>query len=496
MTANEPLPERLPSWERRLLVGFWLGLVLFGALVEYRSAFMRRRMGDLGCYLRAAWAVRTGGSQLYHITDDNGWHYNYPPLFAILMAPLADPPGKDLANLTGATVGLLAAPGAGPLLATAALPGTYPPVDPGPPPTVPYLPYAVSVGVFYVLSLICLVVALHVLAGALEQTSRRSELARQPVGRRRWWWLRMVPLYVCLPPILHSLMRGQANLVLLALLCGLAAALIRGRSLTAGLCLAGAICLKIYPAFLALVPLWRRDRRCLVGCALGLFVGLVLIPVAALGPAQTLVCYKEQYQVLIAPALGMGTDQSRAEELIQVPATDSQSFLATIHNTLHLDPWTRPLHASAIVRKVHWLLGATFTLMTLLAARRHRTSTGAPVALFVGALTLIMLLLSPVCHTHYFLLAIPAFMGLLAVSWERSDSLLGKGLLCLIGIMEVGFILPLLPACQVLRDCGLMMYAMLGLWLTACISLARLPTQGREDRRQAAEVPGNALKVA
>ena len=25
-------------------------------------------------------------------TDDNTWHYNYTPLFAILMAPLADPP--------------------------------------------------------------------------------------------------------------------------------------------------------------------------------------------------------------------------------------------------------------------------------------------------------------------------------------------------------------------------------------------------------------------
>src|SRR5262249_31204322 len=76
-------------------VGLWLLLCvifLFGVLVEYRSVFLQRRMTDLNCYLRAGWAVRQGGADLYHTSDDNGWHYNYPPLYAILLAPLADPP--------------------------------------------------------------------------------------------------------------------------------------------------------------------------------------------------------------------------------------------------------------------------------------------------------------------------------------------------------------------------------------------------------------------
>ena len=35
-----------------------------------RSAFMQRRMTDLGVYLRAGWAVRSG-ADIYDVTDDN-----------------------------------------------------------------------------------------------------------------------------------------------------------------------------------------------------------------------------------------------------------------------------------------------------------------------------------------------------------------------------------------------------------------------------------------
>src|SRR5262249_39700762 len=194
-------------------------VIAFGVLVEVRSAFLKRRMGDLGCYLRAAWAVRTGGD-LYAVTDDNHWHYNYPPLLAILMAPLADPPpGEDGARRP---------------------------------------PYAVSWAVWYVFSVLCLAVGVHVLARALEKTSARPEVRNQPAGCRRWWALRLWPVLVCLPPIGHTLMRGQVNLLVLALFCAAAAATVVGRRFQAGLWLSGAVSIKIYPAFLLLYPLWRR----------------------------------------------------------------------------------------------------------------------------------------------------------------------------------------------------------------------------------------------
>src|SRR5204863_4567314 len=152
----------------------------------------------------------------------------------------------------------------------------------------------------------------------------------------------LLPILACLPAVGGSLMRGQVDMLLLALLCGTLAARLRGRSAWAGLLLAGAICVKVIPAFLLIEPLWRRDGRCLAGCLLGLGLGLVVIPAAALGPERTLAYYEEWAHVLIEPALGAGADQSRAKELIEVTATDSQSLQATLHNTLYPDRETRP----------------------------------------------------------------------------------------------------------------------------------------------------------
>ena len=55
---------------------------------------------------------------------------------------------------------------------------------------------------------------------------------------------------------------------------------------------------------------------------------------------------------LILPALARGEDKSRADELINVTATDSQSFLAVIHNTIYFDPWKRPATADAPVASI------------------------------------------------------------------------------------------------------------------------------------------------
>jgi hypothetical protein len=423
------------------LILFLASFVGFGVLVEVRSAFLSRRMGDLGVYLRAAWTIRTDPSQLYTIADDNDWHYNYPPLFAILLTPLADPP-----------------PGA---------------TKPG------MMPYAASVAICYLLNLLCLALGVHVLASALEESSAHAEVRQQAAFCRRWWYLRALPVFICLPPIDHTLMRGQANLVLLALVCAMTAALLRGQRLRAGLWLAGAICLKIFPLYLLLVPMWRRDGRCLAGCGLGLVLGLAVIPGVVLGPTRTVECYKELGEALVGPALHFNKHEVRAKELLEVTATDSQSFLATIHNTLNLDRATRPNEASEGVRRAHWLLGGLFTLLTLAAVWRHdRGFRGKGLVLFVGALTILMILLSPVCHTHYFALAVPLTMGLLAWAWEQDLQPAQRGRLALFFAGQIiGQLLPLVPSLEVLKDTGLAMYTALLLWLVGCLVLRRWPGQ-------------------
>jgi hypothetical protein len=440
-------------WERLGLDLLVVVFGVFGAAVEIKSAFLKRPMGDLGVFLRAAWAVRTG-NDLYAVTF-NGFHYSYPPFFAIFLAPLADPPpGFDTAGM---------------------------------------VPYAFSVAAWYLFSLLCLALAVHWLAVALEQSNAGQGTHPPPRGCRRWWALRLVPIVVCLVSIGHTLMRGQVNLLVLALLCGCAAATVRGRRFLAGLALSGAICIKIFPAFLLLYPLWRRDVRGLAGCALGLFVGLAAVPAAVFGPERAWDQYRTLGKVLVGPALGAGKDDSRARELINVTATDSQSLLATIHNTVHLNRWTRPPQASRTVRLASWLIGGALTLLALLAAGRKKTLKGPALAVFFGVLVLNMILLCPVCHLHYFCFAVPLVMGLMASGWEQAGKARpGWGMVLLLGAFLAATIPPQVPGCEVLRDCGLSMYAGLLLWAAGVVLLWK---QGRQTIAPA-EQGGDTVAMA
>jgi hypothetical protein len=440
----------LTRWQRAGLAFLVAGFIIFGVLVEVRSSFLRRRMTDLGVYLRVAWAVRTG-ADLYSVTDDNGWHYQYPPLFAILMAPLADPPaGVERAGM---------------------------------------LPFGLSVAIWYVFSLACLFLGVHWLASALEERARHGSRIRENTGSgkpafsrmrlpcRRWWALRVLPILACLPPIGHTLMRGQVNLLLLALLCATAAALVRRQGRRAGWWLAAAICLKVIPAFLLLIPVWRRDGRCLVHCGLGLIIGLALIPAAVFGVAQTGRYYQIYVQELLAPGMGQGSSQTRAKELINMTGNDSQSLLAAMHNTWHLDRATRPHQPGPTLRWTSIALGILLTCLPLLAYG-SRPRSGPATALLLGTLTINMLLLSPVSHLHYFSLSVPVVMGLLAARWEQTgNDTLGAGMLLLLGLNLVANTLPNLQGLEMLRDVGVAMYGALLLWLAGCAVLLKKDKQ-------------------
>jgi alpha-1,2-mannosyltransferase len=426
------LDTPLTRWQRLGLVLFFASLVIFGLVVEKRSAFMQRRMTDVDVYLRAAWAVRSG-ENIYTITEENGWHYHYPPLFAILLTPLADPPpGADRTGM---------------------------------------LPFSVSAGIFYALNVLCLLLATHWLANAIESQWWRSSGEEKLIRGYRWWSLRLLPILVCLPPIGHTLMRGQVNVLLLFLLSGMIAASLRGRSYRSGLWLAGAICLKIIPLFLLIYPVWRRDWRMLGSCLVGIVVGMGVIPVLVFGPEKAFNYFREWDAQVRRPGLTHQGDRSRAVELTDIPATDSQSYVAVLHNTLNWDRATRPRHATWGVRLSHWLMSGGLTALTLLAAGRRRQG-GIGEVMFIACLILMMLLASPICHLHYFALALPLVMASIALSWTK----LGAPRLPVVWWILLGTFLltntvPQLPAFYLTRDFGLAAYGVLVLWAVGLMRL-------------------------
>src|SRR5262249_42734774 len=134
------------------------------------------------------------------------------------------------------------------------------------------------------------------------------------------------------------------------------------------------------------------------------------------------------------------------------------------------DPYTRPRQASELVRRMHWLAGGLLTLLTLLVLPRRDDAPGQ--VLCLGSFILIMLLLSPVCHLHYFCMMVPLVMGVLAAAWQERATL-GAGWCVLLAGFVVANVLPQFSTFQVLRDDGLVTYAGLTLWAGAIVMLSR-----------------------
>jgi alpha-1,2-mannosyltransferase len=424
-----PATAPLSRWGTFGVVGFFVFLLAFGGMVEYRSALLSRRMGDLDVFLRAAWAVRND-ADIYAITSDNDWHYLYPPLYAILMTPLADPP-KD-----GDAAG--------------------------------YVPYKYSVAICYLISLLSLFVGVHVLASAMEA---RVFAGGQPAYCRRWWLLRILPIVICFLPIGHTLMRGQVNVVVLAMLCAAAAGWIRGQSFRAGAWLAFAICIKVIPVYLLVYPLCKLDKRALLGCAAGCFVGLVLIPVAAFGPERTKAHYDTYAKAFFGPLLNLTKDERNKEEIAQ---TDSVGVRNALHNWMYPDARNRPDDMHFATKATYLLLGFVMTLITLVpGAWRKSTSTTLCAHQFAGLIVL-MTLFSPVSHSHYLLFCLPVVMSLLAYAWQDQATLrLPRMLTACFIVFNVTMAIAYLPGLEILKDRCAALFATLPLWVIPALQTWR-----------------------
>jgi alpha-1,2-mannosyltransferase len=370
----------LRRWEKWSVAALLLAIVIFGVDTEFRSAFYKTRMTDVGCYFRAGWAVRAG-EDIFEVMDDNFWHFAYSPAFAVAMVPLADAP--------------------------AGYPRDH------------MLPYPISVAIWYVLGLFCIALAIHWIAGVLEQTSNDPLIRSLPIGCRRWWYNRSLAFLVCIVPLGATLQRGQVNALVLLLIAGLFRATARQRRFASGLWLAAAICVKIIPAFLVLFPLWRRDTRALGGLLAGLVIGIVIIPVSVWGVSESIALHEKlATDVLFPGVLGSG-QKKRDEELLKMTATANHSIQAAAHNLQYWDIMPRPPRASAQTRAIHLSLSLLLTGACLLCYGKRPSDDPLRNLLLLGSLLAVMLACSPISHPHYFCFLVPLVMALQTVERRR-----------------------------------------------------------------------------
>lgn len=404
-----------------LLVAFGYGIG-----VMCRVILTRNYSTDLGVYLAAATAVRNHGD-LYQASYDFD-HYMYPPLFAVLLAPITPAPPEIGARVSVA--------------------------------------FAVTTALWYVVSLICLALAVQ----ALSTTLMRACFGPKPPMQPEWnalWSLRLLPVVFCLHCLGRELQLGQVDIFLLALLAMTIACAAAGRSYQAGLWHAAAICLKVMPLTLLLFPLWRRAWRWFLTCLGGMVLGLIVLPVLLLGYQGALKSSESYYRLLVLPAItGRITDHTRDTELFNQNAVHNYSLVGVMHNVENL-AWERDdrrLTASDRNRHAAAALGFALILLTLLASSTRREISALATVLCLSLLSVLMAILSPVCQCYYFVLLIPLMMAVIAADLRRSGrGFPGRWVFAACAAYLVTQAVS--SFCPLLRDAGIVLVAVLTLWL-------------------------------
>lgn len=104
-------------------------------------------------------------------------------------------------------------------------------------------------------------------------------LLSRETRQARWLWV-MTPLFL---PITEALANGQVTVILLTLMAGAWLAVKRERGVLAGILLALAAWLKVYPALLIIYFIWKRDWQVVRGAVIG-GIAFGLLQVAISGP--------------------------------------------------------------------------------------------------------------------------------------------------------------------------------------------------------------------
>ena len=232
-------------------------------LFEYKTAWLGQ--GDIQVFFRAGWAIWSG-FPLYQVTDYHGWSYHYPPTFALLMGPFADP-------------------------------------LPGHPRLWWAMPYPVATAVWYLLSVAFAIAATQTWATALERTrplTNQTEFSR--------FALRFGSFAGVIPYIGDGLARGQPTALLLLLCVGFLVLYTEKRLAFAAFALALAIVIKLFPVVLVLLPLLRRDLKCLVWIAIWCVVLLLVLPAICIGASATVDLYKAMWADHLAAILSGSSD--------------------------------------------------------------------------------------------------------------------------------------------------------------------------------------------
>jgi hypothetical protein len=414
--APSPEPRSRPMQLRYWFVGLAIVMIIWGiADVRLRGYPWPERpeehKTDLTVYTEAG-AAFFDGRPPYEVTNLRGWSYLYPPLFAMVLAPLHVLPLQD------------------------------------------------QVFVWYLISL-------WMCWGCYRECVRLLNILRNDDGelkaRCAAWFPRLgfLTLVAVILPALNCLQRGQVGVLKLYLLLLGARLILGGRTYRAwlggGIVLAMPVVLKLMPilpvAILLLVQLvavWRKSRlsggtscalepSCLqqvlpsgkqlafatAGVTLGLGLFFFLVPACLIGWNANLRHLHTWTDFVVAKADDGGVEVRSGNSHVLRNQSLSNAVYRLGHFTAHvlaagpddrlanMDDGTQVLTDSTAVHSLLLMARISVLLALLLAAvRLGRVGTRLSQMTGIGLACVAMLVISPVARGHYFVLLAPAILFL------------------------------------------------------------------------------------
>ena len=351
--------------------------MLWGTLVLHR--------GDAQVFFRAGWAVWSD-YPLYQVTDHHGWSYHYPPTFALLMGPFADP-----------------------------LPGF----------ATPWWawPYPASLVVWFTLGVFALVGTSHLLADAIPRFSGERSDSR---ADDHYWALGLLPPLALVAFIGVGWTRGQPTTIILFLMTLFLVLSCDRRPLAASLALSVAISIKMFPAALLLIPFLRRDVRTLAYTVVLTALLLFAFPTLCLGWQATTELYRALWIERLQGLFSGAVNPRIASEISpwHVNMVSVGAMLARLLSEPAPDAPFR-LPSWAIYIQYGFDLGVLFAISAAGYGRFWRLTAPQGAALYpillAGAVLMAALpAMLPVATPHYWALQIPLVAILLAERWRRT----------------------------------------------------------------------------
>lgn len=204
-----------------------------------------------------------------------------------------------------------------------------------------------------------------------------------------WTTLALLTLLLVSDPLQQSLIQGQPNLLLMLLIVGAWRAAKSEKPLAAGMCLGLATAIKLYPAYLFLYFLIRRDWRALAGGAVSF--GLITLVTAAIFGVDA---YRD-YLTIVLPSIPDVTNNWGNASLLAFwkrlfePSSNSVQPLMNSPVLLQITIWSS------------WI-GMTVLVIASIWKTRQEQFSDRGFAITITA----MLLMTPTTWHHYFILMV------------------------------------------------------------------------------------------